>query len=141
MRTILFRAKRVDNNEWVIGSYLHDYKNWAQVIATKTNVHEINPETVGQFTGVNDKNGLNIFEHDIIKYERQLPFQNMFEINQTGGEMVEVNHVVEYFLNGTEFSLSPISYNELMNESLACCRFMEVIGNVHDNPELLNTSF
>ena len=152
MRTILFRGKKTDTKEWIFGDLIQlekDFKkvveilDWSKVDNKKKSKSDLTviPETVGQYTGVDDKNGTKIFEHDIVKYERQLPFQNMFEINQTGGEMVDVNHVVEYFLNGTEFSLSPISYNDLMNESLACCRFMEVIGNVHDNLELLNTSF
>lgn len=143
MRTILFRGQREDTKQWIYGG-ISPFNGCVDIFDSNSvdnSCHEVFSETVGQFTGVTDKNGTKIFEHDIVRYERQLPFQNMFEINQTGGEMVFVNHVVEYFLNGTEFSLSPISYNELMNESLACCRFMEVIGNVHDNPELLNTSF
>ena len=88
MREILFRGKRIDNGYWVEGFYWtmiyqpHFIRNTECGDSTD---HEINPETVGQFTGLTDKNGVNIFEHDIVylggygDYTVQYPFIELFE--------------------------------------------------------------
>lgn len=70
MREILFRGKRIDNGEWVEGFYVYrpDGKHliyWKPFDDAKQNTyHIVTPETVGQFTGLTDKNGVKIFEGD-----------------------------------------------------------------------------
>jgi len=127
MREILFRGKRVDTKEWVYGYYfmgftgipyilvLHDH------ILEMTEFYEVIPETVGQFTGLLDKNNKKIFEGDILL---------CFAEGQQSKEIVEYS---EYgwlpFIDQTGYLAD--TYSEF-NYS----RF-EIIGNIHDNPELL----
>ena len=140
MREILFRGKRTDNGEWVEGFLLKECNyatcSWNLAIEYKTDrfgkfaydVAEINPETVGQFTGLTDKNGKKIFEGDIIKIPDDY---DEFGIN--AGEIYEV-----YFAFGG-FRLKP-KYSKAKGFWLEDDKTVEVIGNIHDNPELLENT-
>ena len=137
MREILFRGKRTDNGEWVDGFLLKECNyatcSWNLAIEYKTDrfgkfaydVAEINPETVGQFTGLTDKNGKKIFEGDVIK----IP-DDYDEYGHNAGEIYEV-----YFCLGG-FRLKP-KYSKARGYWLEDDETVEVIGNIHDNPELL----
>ena len=130
----LFRGKRADNEEWVAGSLLGiDWcdKPSTYSIAPNTPVsvfYSVIPETVGQYTGLTDKNGVRIFEGDIVRYaERRL-----------GGEDVSVAFPVTFDEGG--FCAHHYFLNNWLRNGLggnAKLEDIEVIGNIHDNPELL----
>lgn len=126
MREILFRGKRVDNGEWVHGWVTTQHKKYTggnlltkiQSSTFGAGEHYVDTETIGQFTGLTDKNGKKIFEGDIVECE-----------NYHG----KVKGVIAY--HNTYFYLSCISgYSD---ENLFNCSNYKVVGNVYDNAELL----
>lgn len=123
-REIIFRGKRIDNSEWTEG-YLFKIWNRTFLLWGMTgdvpNMVEVKPQTVGQFTGLTDKNGKKIFEGDIVKFLH--PAFNKSRIGVISYEMNEAGFVLRH-----KGGYSWISY---INE------FYEVIGNIYDNPELL----
>jgi uncharacterized phage protein (TIGR01671 family) len=126
MREILFRGKRIDNGEWVEGHYV---KGSTRHCITKSLAnyphYDVIPETVGQYTGLTDKNGNKIFEGDILRtFDR--PFDN---------EIVVVSWL-EYSKN---LGLKVYSADY---EGIALLRGYdleksEIIGNIFDNKELI----
>ena len=129
MREILFRGKRLDNGDWVYGYYVHIGPvscQRAYIIpeyASSLYVNEVDPSTVGQYTGLKDKNGKRIFEGDIAKVLQ--------------GKDKDIAYVG--FENGA-FMLYPKTgniYERTLWEYWYNDWDVEVIGNIHDNPELL----
>ena len=115
-REILFRGKSLDSGEWVEGNYsiMLSGRVTIQPIGL-TVAYEVLPTTVGQFTGLTDKNGNRIFEGDIVKHE---------------GKIYEMKYLEKYA------RFAPTNKSTVF----MVCAFnhLEVVGNIHDNPELLN---
>lgn len=127
MREILFRGKRLDNGEWVYGDLMTKYSHHKGLTIVEHGCiyHEVDPETVGQYTGLKDKYGVKIFDGDVVKgyyysngVKKRIVGRVMF--GYSGWNISGVGH---YVWDATTLTS-------------AC----EVIGNVHDNPEMLEVS-
>ena len=127
MREILFRGKRTDNGEWMCGNLAVWSDGSASIDRESTAsspMYAVIPETVGQYTGLTDKNGKKIFEGDIIQFD--------YIGKNLGVSGIET--VV--FMNG-KFGVFWGTHRELVCLDGFANTTLEVIGNIHDNLELL----
>lgn len=121
MREIKFRAKRKKNNEWIKGSLYVNQLTKECAILQYSGGYEVIPETVGQYTGFKDKNGKEIYEGDILKI-----------INGSiNGKVFPYNVEAKWINDDGCWNIPNFknAYKETHN--------FEVIGNIYDNPELL----
>ena len=116
MRTIKFRGKRIDNGEWIYGDLVqsnnqlnHKTIIWPIETSITENMKGVHPETVGQFTGLLDKNGVEIYEGDII---------------QLGQSYIKP---ITVYWNNEMTGFYPLLSERPNN--------IEVIGNIHETPE------
>ena len=152
MREILFRGKRLDNGAWETGSLVivrmdcHDAQYY---IADKmTGYHTpVDPSTVGQYTGLKDKNGNRIWEGDIVRYTFDSPddptatknglkvrtgrifwsdLRASFAVTAGRNGSASLNNDVARYVRGRQ-----------IYEYVRGANTVEVIGNITDNPELL----
>lgn len=139
-RVIKFRGKRVDNGEWVYGDFIHGVKhkqgksyilpeNINQPGCHHLDGFEVISETVGQFTGLLDKNGKEIYEGDIAACSYGLGqvvfyagcFMMKWILSDALMELLNFSNVGFKFGRSREYEKDPL----------------EIIGTIHDNPELL----
>lgn len=141
MREILFRAKRIDNDEWIEGYYtkLKWCNNIIHVVIPEgaeidsgnsfCEAHDINPETLCQYTGLKDKNGNRIWENDIVDASEE--WWNADGPAEHNSPIIKVE-----WLEGLT------GFDPFANYDCDCGVYIdasgcEVIGNIFDNPELL----
>ena len=143
MREMLFRGKRLDNGEWVYGSLLqveHEDGSFTTAIFHKKDAGgdaEVFPATVGQYTGLKDKNGKRIFEGDIVVFSRGRNLPN----NECLPELIKYHQgdcAYQRFPFGSwRYYTRGGSGLLIQPDMMVSC---EVVGNVHDSPELLDAS-
>ena len=120
MREILFRGKKLYDGSWEYG-----FLSWSDTPRGRSyfvNNNIVEPETVGQFTGMTDKNGTKIFEGDIVRH-----------IDTTC-------HVVEVVNSEVYFDTEMLEFGLRYSNELFHCKVnneFEIIGNINDNKELL----
>lgn len=140
MREILFRGKRTDNGEWVYGNLVRGCdKKYAYIVEFGNeelcrNYVDVHPETVGQYTGLADKNGTKIFEGDIVKCVDANNGGVFTAIVSFGNPNHEYNWGFQLVQMGGDNLNTDILLWVDMEEAGA---YIEVIGNIYDNPELL----
>lgn len=144
MREIIFRGKRIDNGEWIEGSAIntqYDVKGNKHIYIGVFKMSEryplmkfiewfeVVPETVGQYTGLNDKNGKKIFEGDIVNVG------GAFKVVRFGKHEIECcgccyesHSSVGFYLESDDEEID--AYERMWDK-------LYVIGNIHDNPDLL----
>lgn len=141
-REILFRGKSIISNEWLYGNLITSGDNHFFIvpfdeieedghhIRTKDNYYEghyaVEPKSLGQYTGLKDKNGVRIFEGDIIQFTRQQGY--------TSTRKNSIRTVKFYTHAFCGFGYSE---HEPLTEKKA--KECIVVGNIYDNPELLKT--
>ena len=138
MREIQFRWKRLGDGKWIEGNYWEFLGNH-NIMAPGTCIgSRVDPSTVGQFTGLLDKNGKRIFEGDVVKYTFDMPDNPNATEN---GKKVIIGRV---FFSDWRASFSVTAgrncSSNLNNDLFKYVRNgnrVEVIGNIHDNRELL----
>ena len=154
MREILFKAKRIDNGEWVEGYYtecngktfigidISIYSDIFEVFCTPViRWFEVDPKTLCQFTGLCDKNGKKIWESDIISYQRDnddCPFPNKDTKKRFGKVFYQgfrSTFAIGMGKNGSR------SINDDLWKYVQNGNRVEVIGNQFDNPELLQEEY
>ncbi len=129
MRIIKFRAQDIASNKWLYGDLRH-HKNDVCIFEQGGNKGEqVKPDTIGQFAGLTDKNGKEIYEGDIVQW---------------GDSEHKIKQVVEFrngafgYVYDTIGSFVPYAANTNFDfAALGTDKRFEVIGNIHDNPELL----
>ena len=134
MREILFRGKRLDNGEWVEGNlFVSDTDGGTYILAGSRIVTiewEVDPSTVGQYTGLKDKNGKRIFDGDIIA----VPFEE---------DLSPWEENCIYYENGKVYfdEIRFGWYVKFKGDELTLWEYddcgVTIIGNIHDNPEFM----
>lgn len=150
MREILFRGKgdtKWNDGAWYYGVPIEDSEGDWQ-ICTNTSKRVVISETIGQYTGLTDKNGNKIFEGDIVRYADIDEYQYYLECQKPPDnydeKLFENMWTVDYIVYGDKVGYPAFDLNSHDFECNALSElhesyqyYYEVIGNIHDNPELL----
>lgn len=145
MREILFRGKRADNGEWIFGDLytgLNDeiYINTVVQLTANSRCNKqimIQKETIGQFTGLTDKNGTKIFEGDILRKPTKDKWEELnfvsYEVFFHDNDHCESS--IGYQMNRQHFHGSVCGTEEYFRFIPRNTKRFEIIGNIHENKE------
>lgn len=134
MREIVFRGKRTDNGEWAIGNLFIGEGDECEICCGTPRVritYEVNPATVGQYTGLKDRNGKKIFEGDVVEFEDTVPdpegYNDKGFMNRAAIEYGECGWVI---------------YGDVRTATIRKLVYKGefegvVVGNIHDNSEMV----
>ena len=141
----IYRGKRIDTGEWKEGYLLGvqkqvDGKDLFFIVDENNESHRVNPETIGEYTGLTDKNGVRIFEGDILEsfYKKK----RIVSVVKYGGFepefFYECAEAQGFFLHGMKL-YGLYAYDLASSEMMFVedMRQAKIIGNIHDTPELL----
>lgn len=130
MKIIKFRGKTVSKQEWVYGFYLMNDFGEPTICglneAGKFLVEKVIAETVGSFTGLEDRTGKEIYEGDIVRFTRKIGYG----WGNDKGDICQVN----WFESGSYVGWG---FREQVPLTKNKANFIEIIGNIHENPELI----
>lgn len=148
-REILFKAKRKDNGEWVEGDLLHTRHADVVLISDfEDQLFRCDGNTLCQYTGLTDKNGKKIWENDILKFNDEI-WDSCYTSCGTEYDSWEVENygLVGYCDYSARYDFTKYKYNENQveadlheNHDIEFSEFVkehEVIGNIFDNPEVV----
>ena len=147
MREILFRGRSSATKEWFEGDLNH-CENGVYICDLNGNFVLVDSETIGEYTGLTDKNGIKIFEGDIFKFPDEV-WESSYTPCGTEWDSWEVENygAIGFDEDTARFDFVQYRYNENSveadlheNNCLEFAEFvkeLEIIGNIHDNPELL----
>lgn len=143
MREIKFRGKRLDNGQWAYGDLIENQGRLFIYHATSESTIEDNEDgsivvvavevdlvTVGQYTGLKDKNGVEIWEGDIIRFTN--PYLLISQGKQSLGVVKYYNALAGFALYNSSEDKFPVECDWQKIEALT-----EALGNIYDTPELL----
>jgi len=137
---IKFRGKQVDSGEWYVGFYAKGRHGGHYILSEynglETNAHSVDGDTVGRYASLKDRNGADVFEGDIVRasYSITLP------AHHAAPESTEEhkNAVCQVVFENAQYRLR--NPKSLWCKGLCWAYDLEVIGNIHDNPGLLEVA-